>query len=195
MMITNVYRERPKVIPGTRLLEDQFDLIGTRIPDPKEPRRVWEVQSVYAPIQGRHLGGIRTKLTDQKDFMTFCNQRDLEFMLGLAVAGDYCVWADSPYVDPDDHNWCGFCCDDGDLQDDLFDREMFLRAQMPAGVLTTDNFIQRRVHLEKKRDVEQYFVMIGDYDRETGLFPDTRLVTLEQRWARVESVSVLWDSL
>jgi hypothetical protein len=193
MIITNPYRERPTAIPGTRLLEDQFDLLGTRIPDPDLEGRVWEVQGVYEPIQGRALGGIRTKLVDQKNFVTFCNQRDLEFMLGLGKEGSYCTWADTEYVAPDDRNWCGFCCDSEDLVDDLFDREMFLRAQMPGGVLVPTNSIERRVHHRTTHDCEEQWVLISDSDPDTGYFPDLRLETLLRRWARAESVKVRWQ--
>jgi len=192
-MIINVYRNPPTAIPGTRLLETTLGIVGTRIPDPDNARRVWEVQSLYLPLHGRAIGGVRTKLVDQKGFVTFCNQRDLEVMLGVGRPSEYCIWAGDEYVAPDDERWCGFCCDDEDLRDDLFEREMFLRAQMPSGVLSSNLDIERCVHLEKGDDFEELHVLLGDMDFDTGMFPDSRFETLERRWMRSERRRVRWE--
>lgn len=192
-MLINAYRERPAAIPGTRLLEATFDMIGTRLPDPQQPERVWEVQGFYLPIHGRALGGIRAKFTDQKGFVAFCNQRDLEVLLGIGVPGKYCAWAGAEYVGPDYEEWFGFCCDEEDLKDDLFERELFLRAQLAGGVLTTDCVVERRVHLSKNNDHEELFVVVQDFDPETGIFPDLRFETLERRWARAERSRLRWE--
>jgi hypothetical protein len=194
-MIINVFRDRPLVIPGTRLCEATFGIVGARIPDPHNVQRIWEVQSVFAPLEGRALNGVRTKLIDQKGFVGFCNQRDLEVLLGMALPGTYCPWAEEEYVGPEDEGWFGLCCDDEDLLDDLYEREMLLRAQVPGGVITTDYDIERRVHLDKNDDHEELFVLLGDYDMETGMFPDQRFETLERRWIRSERRRVRWNRI
>ena len=192
-MLLNPYRDRPAVIPGTRTLEDTLELIGGRVADPHNPQRVWEVYGLFAPLPNRTLGGIRIKVVDQKDFMSFCNQRDFELLLGMGVPGQLCPWLDAPYVHWDDADWCGFCCDEEDLLDDLYDREMLLRGYMDTGILVPGYDIDRRVHLEKGIDVEDLFVLIADADPETGMFPDSRFQTVERRWMRAERHRVLWE--
>jgi len=150
------------------------------------------VQGVFAPLEGRALGGVRTKLVDQKGFVAFCNQRDMEVLIGMALPGTYCSWAEEAYVGPEDEEWFGLCCDEEDLLDDLYEREMMLRAQVPGGVLTTELDIARRVHLTKNDDHEELFVLLGDYEPETGMFPDRRFETLERRWIRSERRRVRW---
>jgi hypothetical protein len=192
-MLINVYRNPPTVIPGTRIIDAALQT--ARIPDPQNALRAWEVEGLYMPVPGRALGGIRVKLTDQKGFVTFCNQRDFEVMLGHGVPGQYCPWSGGTYVGPDDPEWFGFCCDDDDLADDLYDRELFLRAQTPdgSGLLTTAYSIERYVHLGQNTDCADVFVMCGDYDHETGEYPDRRFETVERRWMRSERTRVRWD--
>ena len=107
-MIINPYRNPPQAIPGTRMLEETLGVTGARVPDTLNMQRIWEVQGLYMPVGGRALGGVRAKLTDQKGFVTFCNQRDLEVLLGDAAPGTYCAWNETEYVGPDDENWFGF---------------------------------------------------------------------------------------
>ena len=191
-MLVNPYRQQLSVFSGTRLLAETFDLIGTRIPDEHNPLRVWEVQALYAPIPGRSLGGVRARLTDQKEFVTFCNQRDLEVILGMGRPGTYCAWAGEDYVGPGDPNWFGFCADDDDLIDDLHERETFLRAQV-GGVLVGNLSIERRVYLERGGDYEENYVLLYDYDLETGVVPDPRIETIHRRWIRSERVRIRWE--
>ena len=192
-MLINPSRDRPSTIPGTRILETTMGIVGIRIPDPHNAVRVWEIQGLYAPIDSRMLGGVRAKLVDQRNFITFCNQRDLEVLLGLGAPGNYCPWLDEDYRGPNEIDWYGFCCDEDDLLDDLFEREMFLRASTPGGVLSPSFDIERRVHLSETSDCEELFVLLGDMDPETGLFPDTRFETLERRWIRSERRRVRWE--
>jgi hypothetical protein len=192
-MLLNVYQRHPVVIPGTRLLEATLGVVGVRIPDPEHALRAWEVQGLYMPIEGRALGGVRAKLIDQKGFITFCNQRDLEVLLGIGQPGLLVEWRDDAYVGPGDREWCGLCCDEDDLLDDLQEREMFLRAQLPAGVLVPNLEMERRVHLHGSYDCEESYLVTHDSDPETGLFPDTRFETIERRWIRSERRRVRWD--
>lgn len=191
-MLLNPHRDRPTVIPGTRSLESTLGLIGGRVPDPHNPQRVWEVHGLFSPLPTRALGGIRIKVMDQKDFVSFCNQRDFELLLGMGVPGQLCPWLDAPYVHWEDADWCGFCCDDEDLVDDLYDRESLLRHElefMGIGFLPSSSQISRRVRLERGVEVEDLFVCIVD---ET-IFPDPRFQTIESRWMRAERHRVLWE--
>jgi hypothetical protein len=208
-MIINLYRDRPSVIAGTRVIESpQTDsYVGVRIQDPYETGRIWDIRAAYWPVEGRVLGGIRVKLVDQKGFITFCNQRDLEVMLGEARPGAYCPWSGSTYLGPEDEGWCGFCCDEEDLIDDLYDQELFLRAQC-GGVLAPVVLVSqpdgttyaqytgivRSVHLDKRDDHEEHFVLL-DHQLcypETDM-PDSRFETVERRWMRSERRRVRWD--
>ena len=192
-MIVNAYTTRLPVIPGSRILETTLGLIGVQIPDSVHPQRVWRIHGLYAPLPGRALGGVRAKLVDNRSFTTFCNQRDLEVLLNLARPGQYCGWGECEYVAPDDNEWFGLCADDDDLLDDLFERELLLRSEMPDGILRPEFNIERRVHLSKNQDVNDVFVLLQDMDPETGTFPDPRFETLERRWVRAERTRTRWE--
>ena len=149
-MLIHPYRDRQLLatIPGTRILENSLDLLHVRIDDIYTPYRIWEIQGVFAPIPGRALGGVRVRLTDQKGFATFCNQRDLEVLLGVAAPGELCAWADTDYVGAADHNWCGFCMDDQDLlqtNEDIgrnFDRIEAALDACPSAVLLVETLVK-----------------------------------------------------
>lgn len=193
-MLINVYAQRPSTVPGTRLLQDTLGVVGAIIIDPHNAQRRWEVQGVYLPT-GRALGGVRIKLMDTKGFVTFCNQRDFEVLAGMAAPGDPVRWGSDEYVGPDDREWFGLCCDEEDLRDDLYERELFFRAELPGGLLPTGLETERRVHLSRGSDCEEVYFVTQDYDEETGLFPDTRFHTVEQRWIRSERRRVEWNRM
>lgn len=179
---------------GTRLLQETFDLVGAQILDPANPRRIWTLQAFYAPVRGRVLGGVRARLTDQKNFVTFVNQRDLEVLLGDAEPGTWCQWARQDYQSPDSRDWYGFAMDEDDFEDDLHDREMLLRVDSPTGFLLEGELF-RRVHVDTDYDAEEYFILLWDADPETGMSPDLRLETVERRWKRVERTRYRWDHI
>ena len=195
-MLLNPYRTLLEVLPGSRMLRDALSLgvVGVAIDDPVHADRVWTVMNVYAPVAGRHLGGIRARLVDQKDFVTFCNQRDLELLLGLAKPGQYCAWLDKDYPELSSLEFFGLCADEEDLDDDLLEREWIIRGIQP-GVLPYGLELTRLVHLGGSRDYEEVNLMLGDYDRETGWGPDTRLETVRQRWAAQGKDKVRWSRL
>jgi hypothetical protein len=116
-------------------------------------------------------------------------------ILGRARPGDWCRWAGSEYVGPDDPEWFGFCADDDDLLDDLHEREWKLRFNSPDMSLIGHREIIRRVHLEAKYDAEELLVLLGDYDHETGQSPDTRLETIERRWMRSHRERLRWERI
>jgi hypothetical protein len=203
-LLINVYRDRPTALAGTRMMETQLGILGLQLRDPLDARRVWRIESVYLPVPGRVIGGIRAKVRDQKDFVSFCNQRDLEVLLGDAQPGELCPWLDDGYVAWNDDDWVGLACDDEDLRDDLYEREWQLRKQLEdeylkgenptyCGVITNEHQLARRVHLGHHYDVEDLFVPLGDFDPETGAMPDTRFETLERRWMRAERRRVRWE--
>lgn len=195
-MLLNPFKDRLSVIPGTRFLEDALGLSGAFVMDPHEPNRYWNIQWLLAPLPGRHLGGIRAKLIDTKGFVTFCNQRDLEVMLRHAKPGDWCQWTGKKYVGPHDTDWYGLCCDDEDLNDDLFERECQIREQhvgyqwLPTGISLT-----RRLHLELGSDVEEVQTLLWDMNPDTKQYPDPHLPTVHRRWARVERTRLMWERL
>lgn len=196
-MIINPYSNQQLLVPypNTRILQETFGLVGTRIRDPFQSRRVWTISAVYAPILERAIGGLRVKLVDDKEFFSFANQMDLEVLLEVAKPGDRCKWSGKRYAEPGEPSFYGMCVDDDDLVDDLLDREMFLRAQSPTGVLSTQSEIVRRIHLEDRVDVEEYQLLLWDGDPETGMCPDYRMETLERRWARVERSRTPWEDV
>ncbi len=169
-------------------------LVGACIDDPKRDGRVWHIVNLYAPIERRHLGGIRAKLVDNKGFVTFCNQRDLELLLGLAKPGQLCLWMDKDYPELDSREFYGLCADEEDLQDDLFERELVLRNEQP-GVLPFGLELTRHLHLSSGLDVEELITMLWDCDPDTGWGPDIRLETVHHRWTSVERERVLWDRI
>lgn len=193
-MLVNPYQDHLEAVQGTRMLHDSLGVTGFQIEDPVTPGRVWTVQSLYLPISGRALGGIRAKLVDNKDFITFCNQRDLEVLLDLAKPGDWCAWAGQDYVGPGDREWFGLCADTEDLLDDLYERELMLRSEffmiLPEGLQLT-----RRVHMGPGSDSEELQILVRDVDLETGMCPDVRIETLVRRWSMAERMPLAWKRL
>jgi len=192
-MLLNPYREQLQVVAGTRILETDLGLAGFTFVDPVNPQRIWVLQHLLAPVKRRHIDGIRAKFEDAKGFIAFCNQRDLELLLGLAQPGDYCPWLDEYYPSPIDREFFGLCADDEDLKDDLFERELRLREQYP-GILPQFLEVSRRIH-NGSVESEELFTLLGDVDFYTGISPDTKLETVENRWSRVERSPVKWAAI
>ena len=189
-MLLNPNKVRVPTIPGTRILAVDFGVAGFQYRDPATPTRTWTIQCLFAPIPRRALGGIRAKLVDDKGFISFCNQRDLEILLGIAAPGEYCYWADEDYPEIGSREWYGLCVDDEDLVDDLHERELRLREHYP-GILPNNLELVRRIH-DSGADAEELYVLLWDMDRRTGLGPDSRLETIDSRWVRIERTSVIW---
>lgn len=196
-MIINPYLHRDALVTyaGTRILQQDFGLVGVRLQDPDNPYRQWSISALYAPLSSRSCGGIRAKLMDAKDYLTFINQMDLEVLLGIAMPGTMCKWSNKKYAAPGENTFYGFCADDDDLIDDLYDRELLLRGASPTGILGQTSEVFRRIHLEDRVDVEEYHIMMWDADPETGICPDVRMETLERRWSRVERKRAPWEDI
>ena len=176
------------------MLREQFGLLGVEIPDPTNPARCWTVVNVYAPIRHRRLGGIRVRLEDQKGFVGFCNQRDLELLIGLAKPGNHCLWLDEEYPEMDSDEFYGICADDEDLEDDLFERELALRAHQP-GVLPEGLTLTRKIHLSSGRLFDETDMVLYDCDPVSGYGPDPRFDTLMHRWTRVGRERLQWNRI
>jgi len=190
-MLLNPFLDKLETINGSRILNMHLGLIGHEIQDLHKDNRTWIIQTEYAPIPGRALGGIRVKLVDNKGFISFLNQRDLEVLLEIAEPGEPCYWTGGDYPAPGSREWFGLCADEEDLEDDLFEQELLLRADYPT--LPTNLELTRRVHLGRGKDVEDLSILLYDMDPETGLSPDTRFSTLHRRWSRVEQRKVIWE--
>lgn len=188
-MIINPFIAQDKLatVGDTNILEETFGIIGQSFEDAEIGERYWTVFSLYAPVRGRAIGGIRAKLVDQKGFVTFCNQRDLEVLLDIVQVGAYCPWLNERYPTPGDRKWIGLCMDEQDLVDDLYDRECEIRAMDPSTpVLASGLGLQRRLHLADDNDCVESLVLLSDIYLETGYGPDTRFETVERRWSSVE---------
>jgi len=177
------------------MLSEGFGVVGLSVDDPKIFGRRWTVTKLYAPIPGRALGGVRVKLVDQKGFVTFCNQRDFELLVELARPGEWCFWANQEYPGINDPEFYGLCVDSIDLDDDLYERELDLRAQCQHHFLPSNLQLDRRIHLDATSDVEEMQMLLWDMDPETGMYPDPRLLTLSRRWSRVERRKLMWTRL
>jgi hypothetical protein len=195
-MLLHPYQQRELLVPyqGTRMLQQDFGLVGIQIHDGATKRRIWTIQSIYAPLESRVLSGIRTRLVDNKNFVGFLNQRDLEVLLGEAQPGDYCPWLQKEYADPSSREWCGVCSDEEDLLDDLHERELMLRAQSD-GSLIPGQELYRRICLGPSRDVEELHLLVTDGNLFDGICPDPRLDTISQRWSRIERNKVRWEEV
>lgn len=176
-----------QTVADSNLLCETFGISGETIPDPNNRYRLWTVQALYAPVSWRAVGGVRAKLADQKGFVTFCNQRDLEVLLDIVSPGDYCPWLDKNYVAPDDDEWLGLCSDEQDLIDDLYDREIEARDLFPSGSMLPPGLsLGRRIHDGRNNDFVEEMTLLWDGYRGAGGGPDMRYETVINRWASVE---------
>jgi hypothetical protein len=182
-MLINPYQAvSMPVVPGTRMLQQDFGLAGYQLVDPGNSERLWTVSGLYTPV-GRKPNGIRVKLIDNKRFITFCNQRDFEVLLGIAKPGDWCHWAGEEYCGPDDANWFGFWADSLDLCDDLHERELELLGECQHGQKDWFSLsIERRIHSGGGSDAEDMWI------------PNTQPIedTVNGRWIRVFTQPIDW---
>ena len=191
-MLINPYSAVLRTYPGTRVLEDMFGLDGLTYIPKKQPERTWNLKHLLAPIPNRHLGGVRAKFEDDKGFITVCNQRDLEVIIGIGTPGTACLWSDEDYAPEGGYCWYGLCMDEFDLDDDLFEREILERQHfehaLPVGLE-----LRRLLH-DGGRDYYELLTLRSDTDNE-GMSPDPRLETVSNRWSRIEKVPLRWDEM
>lgn len=192
-MLINAYQDPPPVLPGSRMLANTLGVVGREVSDPHHADRVWTIENVYSPAAGRAVGGVRTKVRDQKNVISFINQRDLEVLLGIGRVGRWCAWHSGSYVGPDDANWIGFATDDDDLCDDLYEEELGLRLESP--ILPPGLELTRYVHLTRGTDRLERWIFVQDRHPTTGAVPDRAFSTLLRRWSRSEREVVHWERL
>ena len=190
-MIVNPYTTDGKAalapIPGTHIVESTLGIIGTTFYDTHRASRIWTVYALYTPMPGRAIGGMRAKVVDNKGFVSFCNQRDLEVLLQCATPGSYCEWLDQEYVDTDDRDWIGLAVDDDDLRDDLYDRELEARAEYETGALLPAGLsFERLIHNGEDNDYAETLMLLNDVDPRTGIGSDMCMNTIDARWVSVE---------
>lgn len=190
-MLLNPYNVKLPTIPGTRFLENSFGLEGFEYKRESEPNRVWTLQYLLDSVPNRYLGGIRAKFLDNKGFVSFCNQRDLEVILGLGVPGEICQWSDQEYPGEGDLDWFGLCVDEYDLDDDLFERELRMRETSP--VLQPGMELYRLVH-DGGKDFSELHACMTDID-DRGYTPDVNFGTITRRWSRIERTPLKWSRL
>jgi len=183
------YRFRP--IPGTRLLEETFDLIGEPVEWPAGRR--WTILGFYEPKGARYVSaGVRARVRDEKGFYSFINQRDLELLLDPGLAGRWCEWMGEDYPEPGGRLWYGPCVDAIDLADDMHAIEQELRCEY--GEPLPEMGLERRIH-DYGSDWAREELLLRDFDPETGLCPDSRLETINSRWVTAERRQVAWHRL
>lgn len=186
-----------EVVNG-RMLVETFGLVGEHFRDVSNPHRRWTISGFFSPLP-MAISGIRARVVDQHDFVSFINQRDLEVLLDIAKPGDHCAWLGEDYASPYERSWIGVCADASDLEDDLFLREAELRMMQTEltgePLLPTGLELTRRVHIGGSLDTEELHYLSGDFDRETGMFPDLRFQTITERWVRIERRTQVWRNL
>jgi hypothetical protein len=183
-MMINPFNDGIRTIEGTPFVQELAlsDFIGMRVHS-ENPKRVWVIQGFLLPSRKRAIQGIRAQVRDQKGFVTFCNQRDLEVLLGLGLPGNMCHWLGRRYAAPGDEDWIGFHSAEDDLWDDLYERELCVRCDYPT--IPEGTTVNRYVHLERGIDVEETWVCIKNNS--------TRYETVYHRWVRVERVRATWE--
>jgi hypothetical protein len=189
-MLLHPYRNRVVELEGCRRIADLWGLVGMCIQHPNNPQRVWQICTLFSPIQRRALGGIRARLLDNKGFVTFVNQRDLEVLIGNAQPGEMCPWTGKEYPAPGDREWYGFAVDEEDLEDDRFELEEYVRTYYPQGI-PAGTEVHRRVHFGSYDGV-QLTILLWDVNPDTGEL-DVKRGTLHRRWSVVETVREEWN--
>lgn len=153
-------------------------------------KRHWTVRSFFMPkaTQGCTVEtGVRALVADEHGFVSFVNQRDLEVLLGLRNAGEWCRWLGAPYVGTKDSEFYGCCCDTVDAWDELHAYEMEVRSQYPEGYCLGEMQRERWIHYGWGRDEYELWHFLWDAEPRTGVSPDPRLETVESRWTRSHS--------
>lgn len=180
-MIVNPNNGGLDVFQGSRILKKDFNLIGHKIYDRDDDP--WVIQGVYCPLTTRKPSGIRVKaklFNAAVDIFSFVDQFYLEPLIDSAgcAEGRMCDWAGRRYIAKNDAAFHAFVTDEDDLADDLFDRELMIRAahrRIPDGTS-----VCRYAQLEPGEIVEETWHLIHDG-------PDSPSVEgIEERWKRSE---------
>lgn len=191
-MIVNPYKgtDATAVIPPTRLLVNQQDMIGVEFVDPKNPNWIWTVIALLAPIPGRTLPGVRLWVQDHRVGIYSCyGQRDAEVALGYYNEGDIVPWMSGThrYVSPGDPNFYGACMDVEDLRDDLLLRERMVRSELFRQTgsyrIPPGSTLKRKIHMDYQQVIEETLICYADPLTTQGT-PGTDLDGVTTRWRR-----------
>lgn len=154
------------------------------------------------------ISGFRWMCVDQYGFISYIEQRDFEFILGIGKAREYVPWSPrNKYVDYDDPDFCGLQMDDDDIDEVIFMHEETLRAQSPNGALNgfvrwydgpqvADLYLQ--LTTGDNDNFMYHFSFLTDSMKETTdiisqtkqYTPNWRVGNIRSRWAKVESLRI-----
>lgn len=185
-----------EVIPGTRILVENFGLIGSKFPDLEEGNRRWTVINVLNTVVTKPNRGVRCRVIDQVGITSFIEHADLDLLVGRAKPGEFCPWTGEHYPEIGDEHagWRGLYMEEPDLEDDLHIRELELRQELGWGILP-ELQLTRYLHLGENRDVERLEMLLMDFDPETGMGPDPGISTICRRWTNVQQEAVEWTEV
>lgn len=192
-MIVNPFDSPMATVPGTRLLVEDFGLLGATFGDIHMEGRNWTVLNVLKPVYSRPNKGLRARCLDQFQIVSFIEQQDLELLLYRAKPGELCPWTMDHYPEIGDEKagWRGLFMEGEDYEDDLHLRELELRQERNWEVLPPME-VTRYLHTSANNDVARLDMLLHDYDPETGLGPDTDIATINRRWVKVEQEPLTW---
>lgn len=181
----------------SRLLTDHLGVVDMTLRDPITPNRTWTVQGVYLPVK-REMGGIRLRLTDSKNFVTYLNQRDAEVLLDFATFGSVCSWSSTRYLSPSDASFWGLCMSPEEQRDELYAQEVLLRMALQRKgqdpILANNTEIDVRMHIAPRQDVRKVFRFLGDFNPETRDSPDVTFERIDRRWVEVGTYNCSWET-
>lgn len=192
------------VVPGTRILLDDFGLIGSRFRDPKEDSRFWTVVGTLKAIIGRPNRGFRLRVIDQVGIISMVEIADYSLLKQLAKPGEFCPYTQDKYPEVGDEHagWRGLFMEEEDAADDLHIRELELRQQLAAQYgynwwefILPEMQLTRYLHTSERRDVERLDMLLRDFDPDTGEGPDPDIGTLGRRWVKVHQEDIVWAEL
>lgn len=217
-MIIHPYRQKDLMevdVASHRLLGFRSAAIsnplGSSFYDREKAGRVWTVIDLYAPLYSRQCPGIRALVSDQKNFLSFIEQRDLEVLLGIGTPGEPCPWLyGTNYPGPDDADWFGLNIDDDEIEELLFANETMYRQDplyAPNGLLNSMALawhdgpfvpdVTFRLHGDG-RDWESIYTFNKDSVRDDGtnqgsFLPNHSLSNIFERWSRIQKEKIEWD--
>jgi hypothetical protein len=176
----------PHTLTATQFHPDSRQLLltlpaeGEVFKDPRNKRRTWRVLSFFQPA---HRYGLRARLVDNKHVVGWCNQRDLELLLGQADAGERCPWLGEDYVGPQNPGWVGIGMEPVDWQDELRLREIDMLTQGCEIAPWTE--LETLCEWASRPCFARYLYNGGPFDG-----PDVTL-----RWLPYEKEMIEWNSL
>ncbi len=182
-----------KTLGASRRVDSTLEVLDMQFQCPSNVKRTWTVKGIYAPLPNYRIGGVRLLVEDQKKVKSVINQRDAEFLLGLARHGEYCRWHGGPYAKPGDPTWVGLTLTADDLQDIIMDQEAWARYSSYGKGLGLSIESGRTFGLylyDGESTTKQIWRFTGDT---TPI--DFTLEGLSQRWNRDKADKQVWGEL